>query len=219
MGIVGWGRFMNDDQFDKIAHIDFGTICRSLFVYLTWLYSLVGKSSFSELQSSFYYFPTFGPLDYSRGVVFKRPINLHPLSLFWKHGSQTLKKNHVQNMGCKKQGHCYSIREEARLPLLILNNNDPVFCTLLFAPYILDPILLKVPDPKQISGRPDKLCSGCRLTGRLHSTNSSVIKFLHKLNCVTEIHISEEPLVSDRPNRLLKHVLLSSLACYREGSK
>ena len=35
MGFVGWGRFMNDDQFDKIAHIDFGTICRSLFVYLT----------------------------------------------------------------------------------------------------------------------------------------------------------------------------------------
>ena len=27
--------FMKDDQFDKIAHIDFGTICRSLFVYLT----------------------------------------------------------------------------------------------------------------------------------------------------------------------------------------
>ena len=38
----------------------------------------------------------------------------------------------------KKQGHCYSKRKEARLPFLCLNNNDPVFCTLLFATYILD---------------------------------------------------------------------------------
>ena len=62
---------MNDDQFDKITHIDFGTICRSLFVNLTWLYSPVGKSSFSVLQSSFYYFPAFGVEGNSRGVVFK----------------------------------------------------------------------------------------------------------------------------------------------------
>ena len=65
-------------------------------------------------------------------------------------------------MGCKKQvakkqGHCYSKKEEARLPLLFLNNNDPVFCTtLLFAIHILD-LFFKVPDPKKISGRPDKL--------------------------------------------------------------
>jgi hypothetical protein len=32
------------------------------------------------------------------------------------------------------------------------NNNDPVFCT----PYF-GPDFLKVPDPKKISGRPDKL--------------------------------------------------------------
>ena len=47
-------------------------------------------------------------------------------------------------MGCKKQGekkqgHCYSKKEEARLPLLFLNNNDPVFwhpafCNLFFGP-------------------------------------------------------------------------------------
>ena len=54
-------------------------------------------------------------------------------------------KKRVQNMGCKKQdakkGHCYSKREEAAWLLLFLNNNDPVFCTLLFATHILDPFL------------------------------------------------------------------------------
>ena len=32
-----------------------------------------------------------------------------------------------KEQGAKKQGHCYSKREEARLLLLFLNNNDPVF--------------------------------------------------------------------------------------------
>ena len=42
----------------------------------------------------------------------------------------------LKKAGCKKQGHCYSKREEARLPILFLNNNDPVFCNLLFSgPY------------------------------------------------------------------------------------
>ena len=36
----------------------------------------------------------------------------------------------MQKAGCKKQGH--SKREQARLSLLFLNNNDPVFCTLFF---------------------------------------------------------------------------------------
>ena len=50
-----------------------------------------------------------------------------------------------------------SKREEAAWPLLILNNNDPVFCTQLFlGPYFgLD--IFQVPGPKIISGRPDKL--------------------------------------------------------------
>ena len=71
----------------------------------------------------------------------KRPVNLHPLFLFWKHGSVCdPKKNQVQNMdlkkvGCKKQGHCYSKREETRLPLLFLNNNDPFFCNLFWTSY------------------------------------------------------------------------------------
>jgi hypothetical protein len=34
----------------------------------------------------------------------------------------------LKKAGCKKQGYCYSKREEARLPLLFLflNNNDHV---------------------------------------------------------------------------------------------
>ena len=37
---------------------------------------------------------------------------------------------------CKIQGLCYSKREGARLSLLFLNNNDPVFCNWLFSgPY------------------------------------------------------------------------------------
>ena len=44
-------------------------------------------------------------------------------------------------MGCKKQG---------------AKTSDPVFCTLLFTTHILNPFF-KVPDPKNISGRPNKL--------------------------------------------------------------
>ena len=71
------------------------------------------------------------------------PVNLHPLFLFWKPGWVCdPEKNQVQSMDlnkirskvwtwkkqvAKKQGHCYSKREEARLPFLFLNNNDPAF--------------------------------------------------------------------------------------------
>ena len=54
-------------------------------------------------------------------------------------GSGTLKKGPIwvaKKEGCKKEGHCYSKREEARLLLLFLNNNDPGF----FAPCFLQPI-------------------------------------------------------------------------------
>ena len=43
-----------------------------------------------------------------------------------------------KKQGAKKQGHCYSKREESAWPLLFLNKNNPVFCTLLFATHILD---------------------------------------------------------------------------------
>ena len=54
-----------------------------------------------------------------------------------------------KKQGAKKQGHCYSKREEAAWPLLFFNNNDPVFlppafCNSYFGPF------LKVPDPKKI---------------------------------------------------------------------
>ena len=71
-----------------------------------------------------------------------RPVNLYPLFLFFDpEKKKSDPKYGMQKAGCKKQGHCYSKREEAAEPLLFLSNNDPVFCTLLFAPYILDPIL------------------------------------------------------------------------------
>ena len=61
--------------------------------------------------------------------------------IFW--GSGTLKKRSkiwvAKSRVQKKQGHCYSKREQARLPFLILSNNDPVFfCTLIFANHILN---------------------------------------------------------------------------------
>ena len=46
-------------------------------------------------------------------------------------------------MGCKIWG-------EARLPLLLLNNNDPGFCTLLFAPHILDLIFFQGHKPTHV---------------------------------------------------------------------
>ena len=79
-------------------------------------------------------------------------------------------KKLVQNMGCKKtgckeQGHCYSKTEKVRLPLFFLNNNDPAFRTLLFAPCFLHPaffnpyfgLVFKGTNPKEISGPLDKL--------------------------------------------------------------
>ena len=52
----------------------------------------------------------------------------------------------LKKTGCKKTAW----------PFLFLNNNDPVFlhpafCNPYFGPFF------KVPDPKNISGRPDKL--------------------------------------------------------------
>ena len=69
-------------------------------------------------------------------------------------GSGTLKKlgpkYGVQKAGCKKHGHCYSKREEEAWPLLFLNNNGPVFNTLIFEPYILDPIIFQGCKPTHV---------------------------------------------------------------------
>jgi hypothetical protein len=37
-----------------------------------------------------------------------------------------------QKAVCKKPNHCYPKKEKAAWSLLLFNNNDPVFCTLLF---------------------------------------------------------------------------------------
>ena len=42
------------------------------------------------------------------------------------------------------------------LPLLFLNNNDPIFCNLLFETHIFN-LSFSVPGSKKIPGRPDKL--------------------------------------------------------------
>ena len=85
-----------------------------------------------------------------------RPVNLHPdiknnRWTWYFLGSGTLKKlgpkYGVQKAGRKKQGRCYSKREDAAERLLLLINNDPVFCTLLFAPHILDPVFFQVRQP------------------------------------------------------------------------
>ena len=48
-----------------------------------------------------------------------------------------------KKQGAKKQGHCYSKREEAAWPLLFLNNNDPVFLHPAFCNPYLGPFFLK----------------------------------------------------------------------------
>ena len=50
----------------------------------------------------------------------------------------------LKKAGSKKQGHCYSKREEAAWHLLFLNNNDPVFFTFLFIGPYLGPDFFKV---------------------------------------------------------------------------
>ena len=69
----------------------------------------------------------------------------------------------LQKAGCKKQGHCYSKREETRLPLLFLNNNDLGF---------LHPAFFKKHGARfftwsQTDPGFQNKNSGCRLTGRL----------------------------------------------------
>ena len=59
-------------------------------------------------------------------------------SIFENMGLFVTLKKRVKNMGCKNQGaKTGSKREEAAWPLLFLNNNEPVFCTLHFVTHIL----------------------------------------------------------------------------------
>ena len=79
----------------------------------------------------------------------------------------------------QKQGHCYSKREEAAWPFLFLNNNDLVFCTLLFATQILD----------LFSGSQTGPCfqnknSGYRLTERLYKKNKIKVGLYTDIPCI-----------------------------------
>jgi hypothetical protein len=75
----------------------------------------------------------------------------------------------LKKAGSKKQGHCYSKREEAARLLLFLNNNDPIFFSpCFFQVHILDLIFF--------SGSQTDPCfqnknSGCGLTRRLKTKN------------------------------------------------
>ena len=87
---------------------------------------------------------------------------VYQVNLMFFFGSETLKKGPKYGLQ-KRQSHCCSKRAEAVWSLLLLNNNDPVFCTLLFASDILDRVC---------SGSQTNPCfqnknSGCRLTGQL----------------------------------------------------
>ena len=65
-----------------------------------------------------------------------RPVNLHPLFLFWKHGSVCdPEKNQVQNMDCKKQGA--ENRQRGLFSFWV--TMTLFFCNLLFATHVLDP--------------------------------------------------------------------------------
>ena len=86
-------------------------------------------------------------------LVLKTWVGLWP----WKKSGQ---KYGIQKAGCKKQGHCYSKREEAAWPLLFLNNNDPVF---------LHPAFCKPYFGRFFTGWQTDPCfqnknSGCRMT-------------------------------------------------------
>ena len=56
----------------------------------------------------------------------------------------------LKKAGCKKQGQSYSKREHAAWPCLFLNNNDPVFCTLLFSGPYFGPDFFQVHKPTHV---------------------------------------------------------------------
>ena len=82
-------------------------------------------------------------------------------------------------MGCRKQ---------ASLPLLFLNNNDPVFCTLLFATHILD-LFLKFQTLKKYQVNLINQNSGCRLTGRGSQNPVHQTQHFKLENVKNQVHI------------------------------
>ena len=89
-----------------------------------------------------------------------RPVNLHPLFLFWKPGSVCdPEKNWAPTQKSRMQKTKVGvIQKEKKQPVLFSFwiTMTLFFCTLLFAKSRV-PEFLKVPDPKNILGRSDKL--------------------------------------------------------------
>ena len=82
-------------------------------------------------------------------LVLKTWVGLWP----WKKSGQ---KYGMQKAGCKKQGHYYSKREEGSCLFSFWMTMTLFFAPCFLTPYF-GPCFFKVPDPKKISGRPDKL--------------------------------------------------------------
>ena len=55
----------------------------------------------------------------------------------------------LKKQGAKNRVSVIQKAEKARLPLIFLNNNDPVFCSLLFSVPYFEPDFFKVPNPKK----------------------------------------------------------------------
>ena len=72
----------------------------------------------------------------------------------------------------QKTGSLLFKKRRGQLPLLFLNNNDLVFCTLLFAADILDPVFLKFQTLKKYQVDLINYNSGWRLTPRLSHIGS-----------------------------------------------
>ena len=97
-------------------------------------------------------------------------VNLHPLFLFWKHGSvcdpekKLGPKYGVQKAGCKKTGSLFFKKKRGQTAFsLFWITMTLFFCTLLFATHILDLFI----SGSQIDPCFQNKNSGCRLTGRL----------------------------------------------------
>ena len=84
----------------------------------------------------------------------------------------------LKKTGSKKQGHCYSKREEAACSLFFLNNNDPVFlhpdfCNPYFEPFF---------SSSQTDPCFQNKNSGCRLTGRVGTVSMQMR--IHNSFCI-----------------------------------
>ena len=96
------------------------------------------------------------------------PVNLHPIFLFWKHGSVC----DPENMGCKNEGT--KNKEYAAWPGLFsfwITMNlffHPAFCTLYFGPHYQT--------LKKYHVNPMNYISGCRLSGRLWTLKWIILK-------------------------------------------